>query len=564
MPTPFKALAELCEKLEATKKRLVTVSLVADFLKTLEPDEVEPAVSMILGRPFPKWNPLSLDVSWATLSEAIKQITSADWSVFNHAFGESVDAGSATKVIFEKSRVRKQMSLLDRALTILEVRRDFEAIAGAVGAGSRQKKERLVRALLSQASPVEAKYLVKVFIGEMRTGFHEGLMEQAVSKAFEIPLVQVQTASMTVGDIGEVAAIAKTRGLEGLSKVRFKAFRPVSLMLASMANSVADALKEHGDTSAFEFKYDGARVQIHKLGDEVRIFSRRLTDVTESLPEIADLIREKVSANEAILEGEAVAVDSRGVPVPFQHLMRRFRRVKEIEHTAEQIPIRLYLFDVLFLEGKSLITLPYVERRQKLSKIIDGLELSDQLVTGKVEEAEEFLKRAMEAGHEGLMAKKPEGPYTPGIRGKRWLKIKPVLEPLDLVIVAAEWGYGRRHGWLSDYYLAARDEKTGELWELGKTFKGLTDQEIIEMTRRLKELTVKETPRRVVVIPKTVVEVLYNEIQKSPKYKGGMALRFARISRIRDDKTADQADTIQKVREIYESQFLKKGRYKTE
>jgi DNA ligase-1 len=564
MPTPFKALAELCEKLEVTKKRLVTVGSVADFLKTLEADEVEPAVSMILGRPFPKWNSLTLDVSWATLSEAIKQITSADWSVFNHAFGESVDVGSATKVIFEKSSVRKQTSLLDRALTILEVRRDFEAIAEAVGAGSRQKKERLVRALLSQASPVEAKYLVKVFIGEMRTGFHEGLMEQAVSKAFDIPLEQVQTASMTVGDIGEVAAIAKTQGLEGLSKVRFKAFRPVSLMLASMANSVADALKEHGGTSAFEFKYDGARVQIHELSDEVRIFSRRLTDVTESLPEIADLIREKVTANEAILEGEAVAVDSRGVPVPFQHLMRRFRRVKEIEHTAEQIPIRLYLFDVLFLEGKSLITVPYVERRQRLSKIIHGLELSDQLVTGKVEEAEDFLKRAMDAGHEGLMAKKLDSPYTPGIRGKRWLKIKPILEPLDLIIVAAEWGYGRRHGWLSDYYLAARDEKTGELWELGKTFKGLTDQEIVEMTRRLKDLTVKETPRRVVVVPKIVVEVLYNEIQKSPKYKGGMALRFARISRIRADKAPDQADTIQKVREIYESQFLKKGRYKAE
>jgi DNA ligase-1 len=564
MPTTFEALAELCERLEATKKRLVTVGLTADFLKTLYAEEVEPAVSMILGRPFPKWSQVALEVSWATLIDAIRQITSADEAVFEQAFGESVDVGSATKAIFEKSRGRKQMSLVDRTLTVLEVRRDFELIAEAVGSGSRQKKERLIRALLSQASPVEAKYLVKIFIGEMRTGFHEGLMEQAVSKAFEVPLSQVQTASMTVGDIGEVAAIVRRSGVAGLSKVHFRAFRPVSLMLASMADGVADALNEHGGTSAFESKYDGARVQIHKLGHDVRIFSRRLTDVTESLPEISDLVREKVTANEAILEGEAVAVDSRGVPVPFQHLMRRFRRVREIEDTAERIPIRLYLFDVLFLEGESLIMLPYVERRQKLSRIVDGLELAGQLVTGSVDAAEKFLKLAMDAGHEGLMAKKPDSPYTPGVRGKRWLKIKPVLEPLDLIIVAAEWGYGRRHGWLSDYYLAARDEKSGELWELGKTFKGLTDQEIIEMTRRLKELTVNETPRRVVVAPKIVVEVLYNEIQKSPKYKGGMALRFARISRIRDDKTADQADTIQKVREIYESQFLKKGRYKTE
>jgi DNA ligase-1 len=564
MPTSFRALAELCEKLEATKKRLLMIDLAADFLNTLDNQEIEPAVSMILGRSFPKWSQQTLDVSWATLSEIIRRITGVEWRAFGEVFSKTGDVGSAVKTIFENSRVKKQTVLVERTLTILEVRHSFEDIAEAVGSGSREKKERLLEALFSLAAPVEAKHLVKVFIGEMRTGFHEGLMEQAVGKAFEIPLGEAQTASMTIGDIGEVAAIVRAEGLEGLLKVGFRVFRPVNLMLAQMADSVAEVLKEHGGKSAFEYKYDGARVQIHKLGDEVRIFSRRLTDVTESLPEVVDLVRQNVGAREAILEGEVIAVDLSGHPVPFQHLMRRFRRVQAIEETAEKIPIALYLFDIIYLDGRSLISVPYLQRRQILAENASRIQLTKQIVTDGTEKAENFLKEAMDAGQEGLMAKRLDSLYTPGIRGKRWLKIKPVLEPLDLVIVAAEYGYGRRHGWLSDYYLAARDAETGEFLEVGKTFKGLTDAEIIEMTRRLKDITVREERWRVFVLPKVVVEVTYNEIQKSPKYKCGMALRFARISRIRDEKTPEEADTILRVREIYEKQFLKKGKFKTD
>jgi DNA ligase-1 len=564
MPTPFKALAELCEKLEATTKRLLMTDLVADFLNSLEAREVEPAVSMILGRPFPKWSQQTLETSWATLSEIIKRTTGVEWSVFMEAFSKTGDVGSATKIVFEESRIKRQATLFERALTIMEVRRSLEAIAETGGHGSREKKERLIEALLSPTSPLEAKYLVKVFIGEMRTGFHEGLMEQAVSKAFQVPLETVQKASMTIGDIGEVAVIAKTEGNQGLSRIGFKVFRPVRLMLAQMADSVSEALKEHSGETALEYKLDGVRVQIHKLGEEVRIFSRRLTDATESLPEIVETARKNVRAKETILEGEVIAVDSQGYPIPFQHLMRRFKRVHAIEDTAEKIPVKLYLFDVLYVNGESLISAPYLQRRQILAENAGAIPLTRQMVTGKVEEAERFLKEAMNAGHEGLMAKKLDSPYTPGIRGKRWLKIKPVLEPLDLVIVAAEYGYGRRHEWLSDYYLAARDAETGEFLSVGKTFKGLTDEEIIEMTERLKELTIKEEPRRVVVTPKIVVEVAYNEIQKSPKYRCGMALRFARINRVREDKAPEEADTIQRVGEIYEKQFFKKGRYKAD
>jgi len=559
MPTNFIALAELCEKLEGMKKRIPMVNLVADFLKSLEPKEVEPAVSMILGKALPKRSQQTLEVSWATLSEIIRRITGADWKVFMDAFGKTGDIGAATKIVFENSGVKRQTSLFERTLTITDVRESFEAIAEATGHGSREKKERLIETLLSSASPLEAKYLVKIVIGEMRTGFHEGLMEQAVSAAFHVPLDIVQRASMVLGDIGSVAVIAKTEGKEGLSKVGFKVFRPVRLMLAQMVNDVAEALKEHGGKTAFEHKLDGARVQIHKQGETVKIYSRRLTDVTESLPEIAEAVKNNVKVEEAILEGEVIAVDDEGHPLPFQHLMRRFKRVHEVEDMTEAIPVKLFLFDILYLNGQSLIALPYTQRRQILAENAGEIPLIKQIITGNVEEAEQFLKEAISAGHEGLMAKKIDSDYVPGIRGKRWLKIKPTLEPLDLVIVAAEYGYGRRREWLSDYYLAARDAETGEFLTVGKTFKGLTDAEIIEMTKRLKELAIKEEPRRVFVVPKIVVEVAYNEIQRSPKYKCGMALRFARITRIRDDKAPEEADTIQRVREIYKSQFLKKG-----
>jgi len=538
------------------------VDLVANFLKQLLEDEVEPATSMILGRPFPKWDQRKLEVSWATLSGVIKRQTKKEWKSFFEAFSKTGDVGSATKIVFEATKIQKQATLLEKPLTILEVRRILEAIAEVTGYGSRERKERLLETLLGTATPLEVKYIVKVLIGEMRTGFHEGLMELAVSKAFDIPHDVVQTASMLTGDIGEVAAIAKVQGKEGVLKLRFQVFRPVKPMLAQTAQDVRGALREHGGRTALEHKLDGARIQVHKSGDAIRIFSRRLTDVTKSLPEVVQLVQNEVGVREAILEGEVIPMGEDGSPLPFQHLMRRFRRVHNIEAMVKQIPVELYLFDLIYLNDQSLTTIPYVQRRKKLREIAGSIPLTKQIITSSIQEAEKFLEKAINKGHEGLVAKKLDSPYTPGVRGKRWFKIKISLEPLDLVIVAAEYGYGRRHSWLSDYHLAAREPETGELMMVGKTFKGLTDKEIIQMTKRLRELAVREERGRVIVVPQIVVEVAYNEIQRSPKYKCGMALRFARIARIRDDKSPEEADTIQRVREIYEKQFRAKGRYK--
>ncbi len=565
MSTSFSSLCRLLENVEATKKRLEIIGQTADYLNSLSADEVEPATNMMVGRAFPKYSQKTLAVSWSTLIRTLQLITESDWNrFFRQAMTQTADIGSATKQALEQTKAKKQTQLIQHPLTILEVSRALDAIAQAQGVGSRTKKERLLTTLLGQATPLEAKYLVKVFTGEMRTGLHEGLMEQAVARAFNVPLQQVQHVAMVVGDIGEVAAALKTQGITSLEKAGFTVFRPVKLMLAQTAESVEEALKEHGSASAFEYKYDGFRVQIHKQGAEVKVFSRRLTEVTESLPEVVRTVKQNIRASSAIVEGEIIALDNTGYPIPFQHVMRRFKRTRELAAMQEKMPLTLYLFDILYLNGESLIERAYMERRQILAQNVGTIPLTIQTITGQLTVAEGFFKQAIDAGHEGLMAKRPDTPYTPGRRGKRWLKIKATLDPLDLVITAAEYGYGRRKGWLSDYYLAARDPATDEFWDVGKTFKGLTDQEMLDLTKRLKESAVSETGHLVRVIPKIVVEVAYNEIQQSPKYKSQMALRFARISRIRDDKTPQEADTIHRVREIYERQFRNKGKYSTE
>ena len=563
MTASFQSLCELLEKVEATKKRLEIIGQTANYLIALNADEIEQATNMMVGRAFPKHSQETLDVSWTTLIHVLECISQFDRNRFHQAMSSTGDIGAATKIVLEQSKTKKQTQLTQKTLTITEVNRAFDAIAQTAGQRSRTKKERLITALLSQASPLEAKYLVKIFTGEMRTGLHEGLMEQAIARAFNVSLHRVQQASMVLGDIGEVTKILKKEGAEGLDKVGFSVFRPVKLMLAQTAASVNDALAMHGEKTAFEYKYDGVRVQIHKQNGRVEVFSRRLTDVTDSLPEVVEAVKRNIRPQSVIVEGEVIALDSAGYPIAFQHLMRRFKRIREVSGMAQKIPLTLYLFDILYLNGESLINQPYTQRRQILAQTSGEIPLTKQIITDQLAQAEGFLKEALDAGHEGLMAKKPESPYTPGRRGKCWLKIKPILEPLDLVITAAEYGYGRRKGWLSDYYLAARNPATYEFLNVGKTFKGLTDIEIIKITKQLKESTVNEEGHRVTVIPKIVVEVAYNEIQQSPKYESQMALRFARITRIRDDKTPQEADTIERVREIYERQFRSKGKYNT-
>ncbi|MEM2015137.1 MAG: ATP-dependent DNA ligase [Candidatus Methanomethylicia archaeon] len=558
MPTEFKVLAELCEKLESMSRKSLMVSEVAAFLKTLDDDEISPAISMILGRAFPLSSGFDLNVSWATIVKVLKGIVHGDWKIFEDAFKSTGDIGSAVKIFVERSRMGRQATFTFKNLTIIEVKRFFESIAKASGPGSATHRSRILQTFLSLLNPIELKYIIRILIGEMRTGFSEGLMKEAISEAFRIPIEVLDKALLMVGDIEILAETAKKFGLEGVLKLNFEVFRPVKPMLAQDSGGLIEVFKDIRGELALEYKLDGARVQIHKSKDLVKIYSRRLTDVTDSLPEIVNMILDNLKVDEAILEGEVIAVDVDGKPLPFQYLMKRFKRKHDIRETSKLFNLKLYLFDVIYVNGLSLIDKPYIERRSILANISGGIPLVKQIITNDYKRAEEFLKESLDEGHEGLMIKDLNSPYIPGSRGKYWLKVKPTLEPLDLVIVAAEYGYGRRRKWLSDYYLAARDPESNKFYVVGKTFKGLTDDELEEMTKRLKELIISEEGRRVYVIPKIVVEVLYNEIQKSPKYECGMALRFARINRIVYDKNPEDIDTIQRVREIYEKQFLKK------
>jgi len=364
---------------------------------------------------------------------------------------------------------------------------------------------------------------------------------------------------MLWGDLGEVAQVALSSGDKGLRNARLKLFRPLKPMLAQTANALSEAFQRYEGHVALEYKLDGARVQIHKQGEQVKIYSRRLSDVTASLPEVVETVREGLAAEEGVVEGEVVGVDRAGRPLPFQHLMRRFRRVHDVAALAKEIPLQLHLFDLLYVDGESLIDVSNRERWERLERVAAGLFLVARIEPKTVEEGEAFADAAHRAGHEGTMAKDLRRGYSPGVRGRSWLKLKHVMT-LDCAIVAADWGYGRRHGWLSNYHLAVRDETTDSFHHVGKTFKGLTDEEFREMTERLLELEVKRTRGTVYVQPRVVVEVLFNEVQESSQYPSGFALRFARIHRIREDKSPQEADTLRTLRELYEEQFRYKGR----
>ncbi len=557
--TPFKDLAELCEEIESTTKRLVIVDLIAQFLSKIAPVEIAPSIRMIVGKTFPEWSPKTLDISWRTIQKIIKDITRATDKEMLQAFSEKGDLGDMARLLMLRKDLSKQVTLLPKPLTLLEVYRTYQNISEIKGSGSKKKKENVLLSLLSRADPLETKYIIKNLIGEMRTGASSGLMEEAIAKATETPLEIVKRAHMLIGDLGEAAEKAFLEGSQSLEDVKPIPFRPIRPMLAQSVENVEEALKEHEGKTSLEYKLDGARLQIHVQGGEVRIFSRRLTEVTTSIPDIVEQVNNNVRCNEAIIEGEVIAVSSDARPLPFQNLMRRFRRIKRIKEMLKEIPIKLYLFDIIYLDGQLLIDRPYRERRRILSEISGEIEIVPQLLTSDPKRAQEFFEEAKKKGHEGLMAKKIESKYTPGRRGKKWLKIKET-EVLDLVIVGADWGYGRRVNWLSDYYLAAKNEESGELQIIGKTFKGLTDEEFEDITKRLELLKTFEDGRTVNVKPEIVVETAFDEIQKSPKYDSGYALRFARIKRIRDDKDLEDIDTIEKVKQLYEKQFKTKAK----
>jgi len=516
----FAEFVAMCHRLEATPKRREREDIIASFLKTLPESEVAPAVYFTIGRVFGERDSRVLNVSYMTVAK-----------ISSHA---------------------RQASLSHEPSTIEMVWRNFCEIAERSGEGSSKRRENMLRALFGSASSEEATYMAKILFGEMRHGVSEGVMLSAITRASGLSLEKVRRAHMVTGDIGETARIALYHPAQ--IEVGITLFVPVKPMLAESEEDFSTILEEHGGRTALEFKFDGARIQIHKKEEKVKIFSRRLSDVTESLPEVVEVASD-LHAGECIVEGEVIAF--REKPMAFQELMKRFRRISGVERAASEIPIRLFLFDILTCEGKSLLDEPNMKRWEMLQSITPPRLLAERTVVTSVQEAETFFRRALEAGHEGLMAKDLHSPYQPGNRGKRWFKIKKA-DTVDCVILAADWGSGRRQGWLSNYHLGVYDEENDEYLVVGKTFKGLTDEEFSSITARLLSIKTDESDWTVSVKPEIIVEVAFNEIQRSPSYKSGFALRFARITRFREDKS--EPDTLERLRTMFERQFEKKGR----
>jgi DNA ligase-1 len=554
--TGFETLASLGERLEKTSSRLQMRDLIAQFLRELASDELQSGVRLLLGQVFPEWDARTLNLSWRSVLKAITHLTDASDREWQDVFEEAVDAGEAVRLLLERMG---KTAPLSPSLSILEIYTTLETIAEARGKGSRQQKEQLLESLLSRANPLEAKYLVKNILREMRHGVSEGILLDAIAEASGAKQQTVRRANMFLGDLGEVALLALQEGQEGLEQTRPLLFRPLKPMLAQPVQHLREAFEFHRGEVALEYKLDGARVQIHKDGPALKIFTRNLSQVTASLPEVVDQVLDQTQADQAILEGEVIAIDRQNRPLPFQHLMRRFRRVHNVEEIAQQIPVQLHLFDILYRDGDSLVDRPYEERRRILEQTRGTMVTAARNTPHTLAEGEEFAEQAYRDGHEGVMVKHLFSPYRPGVRGKSWFKVKHILS-LDVVIVAADWGYGRRHGWLSNYHLAVRDEETGAFLEVGKTFKGLTDVEFQLMTERLLALEAHRKGGTVYVEPRVMVEVLFNEIQASPQYESGFALRFARISRLREDKKPADADTLQTLTELFSKQFAHKGR----
>jgi DNA ligase-1 len=501
-------LVATSQRVAATRARSEKIGALAALLRRLEPGEIDVAVAYLSG----------------------------------HLRQGRIGLGPAAV-----AAARPGTAAAESVLTLAEVDGAFGRMAAASGPGSTAERARLLAALLAAATRDEQDFLLRLIFGELRQGALAALTAEALAAAAQVPAEEVRRALMLAGELPAVARAALVEGRPGLARFSLQLFRPLAPMLAQPAEDVADALSRLGQ-AAFELKLDGARVQVHKDGDEVRVFSRRGNEVTAAVPELTEAVR-VLPARRLLLDGEAIALRASGAPLPFQATMRRFGRKLDVARLRGELPLTPFFFDLLHLDGEDLIDRPAGERFAALVEAAPGLAVP-RLVTASPEEAEAFFSDALRRGHEGVMAKSIAAPYEAGRRGASWLKVK-TAHTLDLVVLAVERGHGRRSGWLSNLHLGARDPAGGGFVMLGKTFKGLSDEMLAWQTEKFRELALATDGWTVHVRPEVVVEVAFSDVQESPHYPGGMALRFARVKRYRPDKTAAEADTIDTVRKIF-------------
>jgi DNA ligase 1 len=595
----MRKFAEACEHIAGTTKKLEKIAIVADYIQSSPPEEASVAAVFLSGRPFPMWEETTLQVGGRLLWQVIEQLSGKNAQELTSAYRKHGDLGAVAAEVLSQGRVgtgalarpgRAKLGSVEEhddpnlangfSPSVREVQTTFRKIAAARGPAA---KAILVRELLSQVTPLEAKYIVKIITGDLRIGLKESLVEEAIAKAYGGKLNEVQRANMLLGDIGETLLTANNSQGNGLSNVKMRLFHPLGFMLASPAQSVEEALS-YFENALVEDKYDGIRAQAHCSGGEVRIFSRTRDEITDSFPELPDALAGL--PQDAILDGEIVAwsylaaAGEAGRALPFSALQQRLGRKKVSDQLMRRVPVAYLFFDVLYAGGELLIDRPLQERAKILDELLAApriptqarssgaqgqlmLESTEPAINAQLfrapvfrvsspQELDQMFEAAQARGNEGLMIKNPESTYTPGRRGKSWLKLKRELATLDVVVTAVEYGHGKRIGVLSDYTFAVRDGE--RLVNIGKAYSGLTDVEIAEMTKWFLDHTIEDQGFLLIVEPKIVVEVAFNNMMRSDRHNSGFALRFPRIVRIRTDKPPEEADTIERVGKIYEGQ----------
>jgi DNA ligase-1 len=575
----MKTLAQTCERIAATTKKLEKIAIVAEFLKSASTKEASAAAVFLSGRPFPVWEETTLQVGGTLLWRLVQELSGKSEAELTASYRKLGDLGAVAEEVFDRvgtgALARPGRAQLGDDLSPVEVQAAFRQIAAARGPAA---KSALTRELLSQVTPLEAKYIIKIMTGDLRIGLKESLVEEAIAKAYGATSPEVQRANMLLGNIGETLRLAANGNL---AEARMRLFHPLGFMLASPAESAEEALS-YFENALVEDKYDGIRAQAHISGDDVRIFSRTRDQITESFPELPDTLAGL--PEDVILDGEIVAwtygEEGPGHALPFSALARRFGRKKVSEQLMREVPVAYVVFDVLYANGELQIDRPLRERAKTLDALLEAgrprpaarrsrhqgklaFVPEEPLPNAKVIRApvfhassagklDQLFEAAQARGNEGLMIKDPESAYTPGRRGKSWLKLKRELATLDVVVTAVEYGHGKRIRVLSDYTFAVWDGN--RLANIGKAYSGLTDAEIAEMTKWFLEHKVEDQGFRLIVEPKIVLEVAFNNMMRSDRHDSGYALRFPRIVRLRPDKLPEDADTIETATEIFEKQ----------
>ena len=529
----------------STSATLEKTRVLAEYLRSLDEDDLRRAAVFMSGRAFSPSQRRTLGLGWSAVSKVVSSLSGRDEDELGRIFRKHSDIGDWAGEALKGPTQSESVSLQD-------IEEALEAIRTARGASKAKPLEQLLRRL----DPEAARFFIKIIAGEMRIGLSEGLVEAAIAEAFGVPITQVKRLHLITGDIGETAVRCKRKQFD---TSELTLFQPVRFMLASPVETAAEAFERMGADSVWtEEKYDGVRCQLHRQGERVELFSRDLKETTSAFPELSE--DAAAVGHDVLFDGEVLAHRD-GRVLRFFELQRRLGRKKVSAELRKEVPVALVIFDLLWLDGRTLLDEPLETRR----RLLEGLGLEHPFLLARVEEStgpddlDRIFAETRARGNEGLMVKDPFSPYTPGRRGLAWLKLKRPLATLDVVVTAVEWGHGKRKGVLSDYTFAVKDTTSGRLFNVGKAYTGLTDAEIATMTKRFLEITIEDHGHVRLVRPEVVLEIAFDSIQHSARHKSGYALRFPRIVRIRDDKPVEEIDTVERVAELYERYFGEKS-----